>query len=168
MTLIKTSSEIIQQLRELLLQIDQHQFVKPVDVLSSNTIGKHVRHIVEFYECLLKGVFNGAIDYDARERNISLETDLDYTVKTIDKLVDILQETKEDKPLKLSACYSESGNTLIDTTLFRELAYNIEHAVHHFAILQIALKQDFPQVNIPKNFGIAYSTVKYQESQCAQ
>jgi hypothetical protein len=168
MALLKTSVDIIQQLKDLLVQLDQSQYTRPVDLLSSNTIGKHVRHIVEFYECLLKGVFNGVIDYDARERNLSLETDIDFTKNTLDKLIGILNDTKENATLKLAVCYQENNSTHIDTTLYRELAYNIEHAVHHFAIIQIALKQEFPQVSIPKNFGIAYSTVKYQESQCAQ
>lgn len=169
MTLLTTSVEIIKQLKHLVGQLSEEQYTRKIDVLSSNTIGKHIRHIVEFYECLMKGIPGGVIDYDARERNLNLETDTVHTKHILDGMLAILEDVKEDQPLTLAISYSDSYKNRIQTTLYRELAYNIEHAVHHFAIISIAIKQEFPMIKVDPNFGIAYSTVKYQESQqCAQ
>ncbi|TAG65626.1 MAG: DinB family protein, partial [Runella slithyformis] len=50
------------------------------------------------------------------------------------------------------------------TTLSRELVYIAEHAIHHLAILKIALRAHFPDIALPVHFGVAYSTVQYQNS----
>ncbi len=169
MTLLRASEEIINQLKSLVQQFNNNEYSKPVDLLSSNSIGKHVRHIVEFYECLLKGLPTGLINYDARERNLRIETDVEYTIQILSSIEAVFSNLKEDQLLKLEVSYAENSTAQVETSLYRELSYNIEHAVHHFAVIQIALKQGFEQIQLPKNFGIAYSTVKFQESQkCAQ
>ena len=71
----------------------------------------------------------------------------------------------------MTASYSleEYAPVEINTTLYRELQYNVEHAVHHMAIIKIALINNFGDVEIPASFGIAHSTIKYQrDSECAQ
>ena len=48
---------------------------------------------------------------------------------------------------------------MVESTLERELVYNIEHAVHHMAMIKIGLRQIAPEILIDKNFGVAQSTV---------
>jgi hypothetical protein len=70
----------------------------------------------------------------------------------------------EEVILELSHTKSDEDSVKIKSSLERELAYNIEHAIHHMAIIKIALKTLFPKVKLADNFGVAYSTVRYQES----
>jgi len=57
----------------------------------------------------------------------------------------------------------------MNSSYFRELQYNIEHAIHHMAIIKIAIGACFTEVELPANFGVAYSTVRYQKQlACAQ
>jgi hypothetical protein len=44
----------------------------------------------------------------------------------------------------------------------RELLYNLEHAIHHMALIQVAVRQAFPALTLPAHFGVAYSTVQHQ------
>jgi hypothetical protein len=169
MTLVKTSIEIIDQLRGLLVQINAEDYSKELSVLSKNTIGKHVRHVLEFYECLQNGIVLKEINYDARQRNLKLESNPTYALEICDGLKALLEQNEADRPMRLLMDYGKSELASVDTTYYRELAYNIEHAVHHFAIIGIAVKNELQHIGLASNFGIAYSTVKYQESQqCAQ
>ncbi len=168
MTLIKTNLEILTQLKALLKQFNNEQYAKPLDVLSSNTIGKHVRHVIEFYECLLKGIHQAKVNYDKRERNLQLETDVEYTIKMIESIEAAIEQQKTDVAICLEVEYQENVCSEVDSTFFRELVYNIEHAIHHFAIIAIAIKASYPEIALAKNFGIAYSTIQYQDNQCAQ
>lgn len=168
MTLIKTNLEILAQLKSLLSQFNNEQYAKPLDVLSTNTVGKHVRHVIEFYECLLSGIPHAKVNYDKRERNLQLETDVHYTITMIESIEAAIEQQKTDIPICLEVEYQENVCSEVASTYFRELVYNIEHAIHHFAIIAIAVKASYPEITLAKNFGIAYSTIQYQDNQCAQ
>ena len=50
----------------------------------------------------------------------------------------------------------------VSSSFFRELTYLIEHTIHHLAIIKIGLNEVYPAIEIPKNFGVAHSTIRYQ------
>jgi hypothetical protein len=56
--------------------------------------------------------------------------------------------------------------TEVFTNFQRELVYNLEHTVHHMALLRIAVNQ-VSSIPLPEDFGIAMSTIKYRKA-CAQ
>lgn len=168
MTLIEKNLEILAQLKSVLGQFTNEQYSKEVDVLSNNTIGKHARHVIEFYECLMNGVNNLEIDYDKRARNLNLEIDVYYILKVIDQISIFIEKQKIDTDINLIVEYKNNEPIFVKSTYFRELVYNIEHAIHHFAIISIAIKTNFQSIYLAPNFGTAYSTIQYQEKQCAQ
>ncbi len=162
----KTTSEIITQITDVAEKLSNEEYSRPLTLLHGSSIGKHVRHIIEFYDCLLRGYKTGTVDYDAREHNALLENDNTLAVKT---LLEINEKTKccTEKPLMLSVNFSDQAEkaNFISSSYERELIYNIEHVVHHAAIIKIALKNSFPKVVIPNNFGVAYSTVRFNKKQ---
>ncbi|MBK7681684.1 MAG: hypothetical protein IPJ26_04010 [Bacteroidetes bacterium] len=81
-----TSSQVLEQLIELINKLDNEQFARPLPLLSGNTIGKHIRHIIELYDQLLMGYDSGIINYDDRKRDLRTETETNYA---IDKLKQI-------------------------------------------------------------------------------
>lgn len=169
MSLINTNLHILGQLKSLVKQFSDSDYSKPLDILSGNSIGKHVRHVVEFYECLLKGLHQSEINYDKRERNLQLETNVSYTVQLVESIMIAIEQHKNDSKITLTVIYEDEVECNVDSTYYRELVYNIEHAIHHFAILSIAVKNSFPEIMLAPNFGTAYSTIQYQEStKCAQ
>lgn len=168
MTLIKTNLDILAQLKSLLKQFNDEQYSQPLHVLSGNTIGKHVRHVVEFYECLLKGIHQSEVNYDKRERNLQLENSVHYTIRMVESIEAAMEQQKVDVPVKLYVEYSSNDTFSVNSTYFRELVYNIEHAIHHFAIIAIAVRASFADMKLDDHFGTAYSTIQYQEKQCAQ
>jgi len=53
----------------------------------------------------------------------------------------------------------------IKTNALRELAYNIEHAIHHMAIIKIGINEVSPYILLPSAFGVASSTIRHLKKQ---
>lgn len=162
----KITAELITQLIEVSSKLSNEEFTRPVQLLQGNSVGKHTRHIIEFYGCLLYGYETGTVNYDAREHNALLENDKTLTINALQNIKDQLNNFTE-KPLTLLFNFSDNSEkeNSINTTFERELLYNIEHVLHHAAIIKIALINCFPLLLIPENFGIAYSTVRFNKKQ---
>ncbi len=157
-------TEVVRQLADLLRQLSPNEYCQSLTVLNGSSIGQHTRHIVEFYQCLLKGVLGGVVDYDARERNLIIENDLNYTVKCLNDIENIIANIKNpNEPLLLAVSYSTDNQDFIETNFMREMVYLVEHSIHHYALIRIGLQENFSDIIIPKNFGVAYSTVKHRE-----
>ena len=171
MQLQQISVDILKQLIAVSDQLQDEEFRQPLNILSQNSIGKHIRHIIEFYDLMMVGNISGSVDYDKRSHDKVLEDNRVMAIEKMNALVQEIEAIKEDKAIKMTANYSldEYAPVEIDTTLYRELQYNVEHAVHHMAIIKIAIINSFKEVTIPSSFGIAHSTIKYQrDSECAQ
>ena len=166
MQLFKASLEIIDQLESTVNQISAEDFCKSSKTLGGSTIGQHLRHTLEFFLCLEKGLSEGVINYDKRGHDKLIESDKFIALSAINKIKDFINTTKTDKPLHLEVGYDQHSEefTTIDTNYFRELTYNIEHAVHHMAIIKIGVREIAPYIKLDDHFGIAVSTVRYQEA----
>ena len=165
MQLIKASSSILSQLALVVEQIDDQDFIKPCKQLGNVSIGQHMRHTLEFFICLESGCQKGVINYDARAHDPALETSKDMALRTIRSINDFVCAQKSDFSLRLEVGYRLDSNECVtlDTNYFRELTYNIEHAVHHMAIMKIGLKEIAPQIVLPPDFGIAVSTLRHKD-----
>ncbi|HZI26248.1 MAG TPA: DinB family protein [Chryseolinea sp.] len=165
MNLTEACSNILSQLTELVEQIRQDDFVKPADTLSHSTVGQHLRHTLEFFTCFEQGHAEGLINYDKRAHDKLIESDKFLALAAISRITEFVQ-TLTDKALKLEVGYDleKEAFITIDTTATRELVYNIEHAVHHMAIMKIGIKEIASYVQLSPGFGIAASTIRYKEN----
>lgn len=161
--LTKITSDTLSQLRFITNQLNQEQFSQKLPLLNGSSIGQHIRHILEFYICLSQGVKSGKVDYDKRVRNQVIETDPVYAVKIMDELHSVFC-LGESEDVTLSHIF-EYHNHIIEahSSLCRELIYLTEHSIHHSAIIAIALRSHFHHVELPDNFGVAYSTTKHHQ-----
>lgn len=164
MSLKTVSNDILLQLADVISQLTQHTYAQPLALLSGNSIGKHVRHILEFYELLIASAQTGQLNYDRRVRDLLLEQNPDEVLRRIGRIDRAIQRLDSQKVLLLEADMSETvtGQSVqIPSSVARELLYNIEHAIHHMALIQVAIRATFPDVLLPPNFGVAYSTIQY-------
>jgi hypothetical protein len=147
-------------------QLTEQDFIKPVDTLGSSTIGQHLRHTLEFFICLEKGFEAGVINYDKRAHDKLIESDKFIALSVLSKINEFINSHYSDKVLKLEAAYDLDKEEFIsiETNYLRELVYNIEHAVHHMAIMKIGIREAAPYVRLSHDFGIAASTIRYQEA----
>ncbi|GBL36067.1 hypothetical protein EMGBS15_16620 [Filimonas sp.] len=162
--LTQSASFTLLQLLEVIKRTDDFQYRSSLPILFGSTLGMHVRHIVEFYQCVLRCDEEGFINYDARLRNLQIENDTAYAGSAINECLTGMQHLTDDKPLILLTSQDMSDQTIqIKTNILRELTYLIEHSIHHMAILKMAYTENFPSVKMPEHFGVAYSTLKHHQ-----
>ncbi len=153
------------ELKRLLQSLTSQQYQQKLEVLSGVSIGQHIRHILEFYICLAKGMESGTINYDARQRDLTLETNLSLADFTIDNIIKQLEDEKNSAPIKLEGNYSDAeGQPLIMATSYqRELCYCLEHSIHHQALIKVGLKELELESLIHSDFGVAPATLRYKK-----
>jgi hypothetical protein len=154
--------EIFSQLRIALSNLSNDDYKKPLEVLSNSSIGQHTRHIIEFFKVLIEQYDDGCINYDKRERNLLLESDIEVALGVIADIQSMM--LLQDKEVTLSGIYPGYPNEITVTSSYhRELVYNLEHAVHHMAMIKIGFWQLTNSV-LPSEFGVAASTMVYKKS----
>lgn len=163
MTLSKAATNILSQLADLVKQIQEADFRKPTETLNGATIGQHVRHTIEFFLCLQSGYKERVINYDKRAHDKFIETDRTLALAAIAQAIGFVNSLQHHEPLILQAGYDLRNDEYIsvETNSTRELVYNIEHAVHHMAIIKIGVNEVAPYLTLSPHFGIAASTVRY-------
>lgn len=161
--LVESAKHTLTQLSGFLEQIQSSEYQQAFPLLSDSTIGMHVRHVIEFYQCLIKGHLDGQINYDARERSLLQESNIAYAQSCIENLQHDLDMLHENKSLALYTSQNvDTSYLIIESSLFRELSYVIEHTIHHFAIIKMACIAYLPSIQLDADFGVAYSTIKYR------
>ncbi len=166
MQLSKACRGILDQLSGAVTQLSEVDFAKPSTTLSGSTIGQHLRHTLEFFICLEKGFEKGIVNYDKRAHDKLIESDKFIALATISRIQQFIEAQKSDRKLLLEVGYEQGteNHETIQTNYFRELTYNIEHAVHHMAIMKIGIREVAPYVSLPYDFGVAVSTIRHQEA----
>lgn len=166
MELIKAIKDSFVQLAEALDQLTNQQYTTVSSHLSGATVGQHMRHIIELYQCLLKGYDAGVVCYDHRKRDPAIETNKEMAKQLLVELFAGIERT--NKEMKLESYYSDTDSSvmILPTNYYRELMYNLEHSVHHMALIRVGLKE-FSADHLAENFGVATSTILYKK-QCAQ
>jgi uncharacterized damage-inducible protein DinB len=155
---------LLDQLGAVAMSIDDDDYAQPLPLISNATVGKHIRHTLEFVDIMVTALKTGTISYDKRAHDKSLDTDRQLALHMITKLKIALKQLDQNVDLTLEVEFPLAGISLqnVPTNLLRELVYNIEHMVHHMAILKIALANHFPSVELSGDFGVAQSTLVYQ------
>ena len=140
--LIQFNIETLNNLAKLISPLDKIYSQKNSHLINE-TIGKHVRHIIDFYLCFINGIKNKFIDYDKRERNTKVENDKEYAIQTISAIIDQLNNGYLNTPITINLNLSITKSSL-KSSLERELMYIVDHAIHHGHIIQIFIKNHHP------------------------
>ena len=141
---------------------DQYSDINIAPYYSS--IGGHMRHVLDVFDCIFDGLENGEVDLAARKRNELAEQKtafgLDYYTQIIDKLnslenVDLDQIVSVQDDLGL-------GVVTQNYTLGSALIQAHSHAIHHFASLGYLINQ--LGLELPDNdFGYNPTTPRAEE-----
>ena len=161
--LIPSINNSLNELIDLLKQLSQKEYSSSCPELSNATIGEHTRHIIEMFQCLENQYDSGVVNYDKRERNTRIQTDTAFAIENIL----LIQQNLEKENKKIELLQVIDGEEIrIESNYLRELLYNLEHCIHHQALIKVAVLQ-CKSVTIDPNFGVARSTIEYK-NQCAQ
>lgn len=156
---------VCKQICDVLSNLSNDDYARPSDLLFNASIGQHVRHVIELFIELEKGYQSGIVNYEKRKRDHQIESDRHLAISLLNDIaVSIL---KEDKRLITESDFVNDNNPIqMNSSYYRELAYNIEHSIHHMALIRIGVNE-LSSIPVEENFGIAPATIKYRK-QCVQ
>lgn len=165
MYLSEVINNVLGELSESVMQMTDEEYCARSVQLSGATMGQHVRHIIELFQCLDSGYLSGVVNYEKRKRDIRIESDRFFALKCIRDIN--VSVRKEDKPLIVEASFGTDDKLVsVSASYYRELVYNLEHAIHHMALIRVGINE-LTNLILPETFGVAPSTIQYRH-QCAQ
>lgn len=126
-----------------------------------SSIGAHIRHILDFYDCIFNVTSNNEIDLTARSRNIEVETKCETAVCYLKTIIEKLNnfEFKMDDPVIVIDDLGLGKTTIIYNygALFSQAN---SHTIHHYAFINHIL--DGLKIAVDEaDFGYNPTTPKY-------
>ena len=155
---------ILEQGETLLETLSSEVYTCRVPVAFNASIGGHYRHCLDHFSSLLRAIGADTVDYDRRERDLRIESNLEFAMETTRSLKERLESLDPDvleNPVdaRCEVSYAQGSSSATGSTVGRELVYVIAHAIHHYAL--IAIMGRLMEASLPANFGVAPSTVAH-------
>ncbi|MDG1121858.1 MAG: hypothetical protein P8J70_04155 [Glaciecola sp.] len=165
--MLSSHSEVIDQSIVLLQSLNDYEYQDVCLPLFSVSIGQHMRHIVDHFSSLMRGMDSQHVDYNYRSRQSDTETSLLIAISQLQQIkawVLCLTEAQLDKPLNVISDINvqSSHPGTVQSSIARELVFCVSHAIHHYALVKIIRQLQGAQVDV--NFGVAPATIAYQQS----
>jgi hypothetical protein len=162
-SLINACKAIFEDGHFYLSKISPEAYKQPLDLYSGSSLGQHTRHWIEFFQCLIdQSISDGVLCYDKRKRDLTLECIPEKAVETLHAMEQVLDELPALDQIMLTSEMSDGTKVEFPTSMYREMWFVIEHAVHHLALIKIGLKTLYPDWQLPEHFGVATSTIQHQ------
>ena len=162
--------EALQQGVCLLDVLSDQDYIENLPAVFSASIGGHFRHCLEHFEPLVEPEAT-VIDYDARARDVRVESDRGYALERTRALLEACRalppaSMARKVHTRCKVSYLSDSSPLVISTLGREAMYAVVHAIHHYALISVMCHLlDIP---LPEGFGVAPSTAKHQQDLAEQ
>ncbi|MHC4820611.1 MAG: hypothetical protein ACYTDX_02685 [Planctomycetota bacterium] len=163
-TLVRDNVTVLGQGLDVVESLDLEAYGRAVPAVDSTGIGTHIRHVLDYWSCLLRDRESGAVNFDGRERRLDLQVDPGAAAARLRELiteVEALADLDPESPLLIRMdSVAEDGVVPRSTsTLGREVHGLLSHTIHHFAIVAMLLR--LAGRPVPEGFGIAPSTLRF-------
>ena len=139
--IIESTLNTLQKSKSLLSVLSDEQLSNSSVSPYYSCVGSHIRHVLDFYNCIFDGLQRDRIDLTARTRDLNVEKDCNYALEHVEIIVEKIE--------RLSTITSNTklvviddlglGNIEIEYTLGALLAQANSHAIHHYAIISYVL-----------------------------
>ena len=169
-TCIRDNLDTLQQGLAVLERITEEDYRAPVPACFNAAAGGHVRHVIEHYESLLRGLASGRVDYENRPRDPDVERNPATAAQRVRDLLarlDTLADEPADGPLlvRSETAPLDSTHPWAGSSLLRELEFLLSHTVHHYAL--IAIQCRLRGMTLDPDFGMAPSTLRHRQRHAA-
>ncbi|MEP6903063.1 MAG: hypothetical protein ABJA66_15030 [Actinomycetota bacterium] len=156
---------VLRQGIDLIENLDDVLFTR-CETPEKASVGTHFRHNLDFVTNLLKGLESGKLDYNLREIDLQIETNRQYAISRFSVTVSALENLTSEKLERQILVRSETIESLwCESSAMRELEFLQSHTIHHYAL--IVAKLSAYGFSVPKDFGVAPSTLEFWKSQTA-
>ncbi len=119
-----------------------------------SSIGSHIRHTLDFFNCIISGLDSNNIDLTARKRDEILSTNKESAIQYIYKLQETLHsyiDANTDYLIHVTDNMGK-GKVTVNYTLESVLAHANSHTIHHYATIGYILDNLGIEIKIP-GFG---------------
>ncbi|WP_111308414.1 hypothetical protein [Confluentibacter sediminis] len=105
-----------------------------------SSVGSHIRHILDFYDCILNRDLENRIDLTARSRNKVVEGCCNLAEEYLNLIIDKLKNTNYNtNEMVIVTDDLGLGKIEMSYTLAAALSQANSHAIHHYAIISYIL-----------------------------
>ncbi|OIQ38914.1 MAG: hypothetical protein BM563_05260 [Bacteroidetes bacterium MedPE-SWsnd-G1] len=146
---------------KLLNSISNEQYSNTSIAPYYSSIGRHMRHILDVFDCVCEGLPNLRVDLTARKRNEIVELDTAEGIIYFNQILKKLAELKSADLDQFITVIDDLGLGRVEQTytLGGLLIQAHSHAIHHFASLGYIISQ--LGIQIPdEDFGFNPTTPK--------
>jgi len=170
--LIEINVRWLRQALRLLDRLNDVTYSRSPRGMAPHRAGAHLRHILEFYQCFLEGLAGSHIDYDARRRDVHIETRREHAAGAIADIIRDLETSPDLRHerivwVRMEDCDdSRIREPFMESSISRELQVLSSHTVHHFALIAMTLR--LHGIDMDPDFGVAPSTLRYLASRTAE
>ncbi|WP_346881420.1 hypothetical protein [uncultured Algibacter sp.] len=134
--IIESALKTLQKSQSLLDSLTNEQLCDASVRPYHSSIGSHVRHILDFYECIYSISEDNKVDLTARRRNTDVEEKCDCAKDYLKTIIDRLKDIDCDMNKKVYVIDDlGSGIIEIEYTYGALLAQANSHTIHHYAII---------------------------------
>lgn len=134
--IIQSTLKTLQKSQVLLDNLSNEQLCDASVSPYYSSIGCHIRHILDFYDCIFNVDSNNKVDLTARSRNKAVECDCGCAQEYLSSIIEKLNSTSFD--ISTSVLVTDDlglGKTDIPYTYGSLLAQANSHTIHHYAII---------------------------------
>ena len=137
---IQSALKTLQKSRYLLINLKDEQLSNTSIPPYNSSIGSHIRHILDFYECIFNIDSEKHIDLTARSRNKDVETCCIQSEAYLNLITDKLKNLDYDLDEIVKVTDDLGlGKVTMTYTLVAVLSQANSHAIHHYAIINYIL-----------------------------
>ena len=156
---------LLRQAVDLLENVGDALYTGTPSICPGGSVGKHLRHCLDFYACFLDGLPAGEIDYARRSRDRGVETRRERAIARLHETIRGLSRLSARdvrRPLRIhgeEAGHDEDVCARSHSTVGRELQFLMSHSIHHYALIAIILRA--LGFDPDTTFGVAPSTLRH-------
>jgi uncharacterized damage-inducible protein DinB len=160
---IEQNLSVLDQGLTLIAALGEERYARRLPLAYNASIGGHLRHIIDHYQSFFAALETGLLDYEHRERSPGIEHSPEFAGRVLTAMTDRLRSmTGSAMEQTLAYCAETAPGKMRTTSVGRELEFLLSHTVHHYALVAVMCRlQDFDP---PPEFGVAPSTLRYQQS----
>ena len=145
----------------LLNAISNDQYSNTTIAPYYSSIGSHMRHILDVFDCIFDGLTNKKVDLIARKRNLIIELKTDEGINYFNETISKLKQLNPNEFINIIEVSDDLGNGIVIAyyTIASVLIQAHSHAIHHFASIGYIISQlgiELPDVD----FGFNPTTPK--------
>ena len=163
-SIIKSTLLTLQKSKLLIDILSDEQFGNDSISPYYSSIGSHIRHIYDFYDCALHPNEMGYVDLTARKRNGSVENCCNNASEYLDKIICKLDGFSRNANDTITVIDDlGTGKIEINYTYSALFAQANSHTIHHYAIISYIMDRLGITIN-DSTFGYNPTTPKQEVS----